>query len=199
MSKEFQRPYPGKPYRQNALFTGGSVPRLNACVGTNGGPYELSDYAEGYRKGGRAIADTLREKSHYVDLMVYPLVFNYRQAVELYLKALVARFAELGLGSSRLKHTHRLLDNWDELKSCLLRHASMYDPEGTLVPEVELVLRDLVEIDPSGEAFRFPHERWGDRFLQQTSLINTDVFADIVDRVAEVMEYWLYVSGTAEQ
>ena len=39
-----------RPFKENALFRGlqNHLSRFNACVGNNGGPYDLYDYAEGY-------------------------------------------------------------------------------------------------------------------------------------------------------
>jgi len=40
-------------FKQNDLFRGlqNDLSRLNACVGNNGGPYDLYDYSWGYFEG----------------------------------------------------------------------------------------------------------------------------------------------------
>ena len=188
--------YPVKPYKQNALFTGGAHTALNACVGRNGGPYGLTDYASGYMKGGRRIANSLMENSISQDTVVYPLVFVYRHAIELYLKQLTECLLRIAGLVGKPCQTHNLADNWSLIKPLIVAHATSFDPDAILIPLVDAVISDLIEIDPDGQAFRYPHARTGSRFLQETSLINIKVFADAIDMIAEVMDSWIYTAST---
>lgn len=190
-----QPPYPKKPYKQNRLFSGGPNSSLNACVGNNGGPYGLTDYARGYMKAGRRLADSLKKSSLYVDSVVYPLVFVYRHAVELFLKQLATYLPLLSDDKSNVALTHKLTDNWCKTKECLLRYESTFDPDDRLIAFVDAVIMDLVEIDPDGQAFRFPHARNESKFLEKTSLINVEVFADAMDSVGEALDFWIYAAA----
>lgn len=75
-------------YKHNDLFRPGDDWQLNAFVGRNGGPYELDDYADGYFLSGRRLVDSLLENPTFLDVIIYPLVFTYRHAIELVLKYL---------------------------------------------------------------------------------------------------------------
>lgn len=184
-----QEIYPAPPYRQNDLFTGGRESRLNACVGRNGGPYGLDSYAMGYFKAAQRLAESLVENWYDIDLVVYPLVFAYRHGLELALKDLVRSLPELWDESASVRYTHRLLDNWATVRSYLERRKE-FDPDGTLIPMVDKVIKDMVEIDETGEAFRFPEARSGSRFLQDISLINVEVFATTLGAVGRAFAYW---------
>lgn len=150
-----KRPYPGRPYKQNDLFTGGEDIHLNACVGKNGGPYGLDAYALGYFKGAMRVVDSLIEDSSLVDVVIYPVVFNYRHGVELYLKHLSEILPKLWDEESIVKSTHMLIDNWHIVLN-LLERIPEFDPDKSLIPLVDKILKDLIEVDPNGEAFRFP-------------------------------------------
>jgi len=190
--------YPQGRYKQNGLFTGGPDFKLNACVGKNGGPYNLHAYATGYFHGARRIAESLIESQHYVDLVVYTLVYCYRHAIELEIKHLCelvpqALGAQGSLGRS-LKFTHKITDNWSVLKELIEGHPG-FDKDGERVKLVDRVIRDLVEIDPSGEAFRYPEARDRSRFLQETSLINVRVLGETLEPVEEAFHEWDFVAN----
>ena len=65
--------------------------------------------------------------------------------------------------------------------------------------EVEKVLTDLVALDPNGQAFRFPSARNGKLFLQDTSIINLEVFANAMSFVAVAFDYWQTLGREALQ
>ncbi|MHA2755918.1 hypothetical protein [Aeromonas dhakensis] len=74
---------------QNLVFRG--VHRLadyNACVGENGHPDKYY-YAEGFSEAAfTLIENVMNDNRHSIDIFIYPICFNLRHAVELYLKAL---------------------------------------------------------------------------------------------------------------
>ena len=136
------------------------------------------------------------ESSIYLDIVVYALVFVYRHAIELYLKQLVECLLRFAGQPGKAYQTHSLTDNWSLAKPVIIAHATSFDPEASLVPLVDSVISDLIEIDPQGQAFRYPHAREGNQFLQDTSLINIEVFADAIDTVAEVLDFWVYTAAS---
>ena len=82
-------------FTPNALFRGGPNCDLNACVGENGGPYDLRDYGQGFFDGGVAIIDAARERRAPVDVLVYPAAFAFRHGIELYIRHILASLAQL--------------------------------------------------------------------------------------------------------
>jgi hypothetical protein len=97
---------------ENPLFTNGDNANMNACVGDNGGPYELFDYGKGFFEGGHAIVAAAGALVAPVDWLVYPAAFSYRHGIELLLKQLVLTLNGL-LGSPKGfgKH-HKMMDLW---------------------------------------------------------------------------------------
>jgi len=179
-------------YRTNSLFRNGPIPSLNACVGRNGGPYDLEAYSRGYFRGAAAVARSVMEPTAIIDLLIYPLVFNYRHAVELGLKHLASVLPPLFDEPANTKLTHRLLDNWECVSGYLRRH-QRFNPDHTL-PEITRILTDFAEIDPNGEAFRFPHGRSRVPFLQDMSIINVPVFVKALSSVADAFDFWFHVA-----
>jgi hypothetical protein len=170
--------------KHNSLFGPGPVGRLNACVGRNGGPADFGRYARGYFTAGRWIIERSVEESMEVDLIVYPLVMTYRQGVEAMLKQLAATLSFLCTDKQKWCKTHDLTDNWGIAK----KHLSAIDVPKAEIDEADLIIKDLVEIDPKGEVFRYPLSRDGERHLDGTSLINILVFAEGIDKLARFLE-----------
>ena len=178
-------------YRENDLFRSGPRFQLNACVGKNGGPYDLQAYSRGYFEAGERLMASLDENTMSVDVLIYPLVYLYRHGVELALKALARKLPWIWGEKSRIHLTHKLKDNWARVRPYLTREPE-FDPNEPVLGLVDRVLADLVEIDPTGEAFRFPAARSGNLFLQDMSVINVEVFGAAMKTVADAFDYWYW-------
>jgi hypothetical protein len=175
--------------KQNAIFNTGRDFCLNACVGINGGPYVLADYAKGYAMATYRIAESLKESSAYVDLVIYPLVFNCRHSVELYLKHLIDLISYIESTAEKISWTHKLTDNWLRVNQILVKYLNEFDVPIDLLDSITKFVNNLVEIDPKGEAFRYPHARDRVKFLQETSIINVETFVNAFRPVQEGFEF----------
>lgn len=106
----------------NNLFREGEHQNLNACVGTNGGPYDFSSYGEGFFYAAFYNIEAIIDGKWTLDLLVYPICFNFRHGIELYIKHFIVLsgwfFDE---SAAAFKTTHRLIDNWNLLSSFLER------------------------------------------------------------------------------
>lgn len=177
-------------YEHNALFRPGPDWHLNAAVGDNGGPYTFRAYADGFFQAARYIADAVIQNPFYADLVIYPLAFNYRHGIELSLKGLVLHSsAALGL-KPEMKKSHGLMDNWKRYRDLAMK----LDP-AIFEPKIELgilgdILDDFVQIDPTGQAFRYPEDVMGNRHLVKQSHINIRVLAEGMSIVHEVFQQW---------
>lgn len=175
--------------KHNSLFRPGQNMRLNACVGKNGGPAGFDRYASGYFEAGARLVASLKENSASVDCLIYPLVMLYRHGIETTLKHLVRILPLICDKEAEVKLTHNLLDNWIIVR----RFLSELDAGEEGLDDVEALLKDFVEIDPRGETFRYPEDTRRNRLLQDTSLINVEVFGEGMALVAMYLEgscYW---------
>ena len=92
---------------------------MNACVGNNGGPYDLYDYAKGYFDATKTLLAHVRDEGNLIDLIVYPICFNFRHAIELYIKYVITDLAKVKGTAHKFKTHHTLLKNWRAAKSLL--------------------------------------------------------------------------------
>lgn len=185
MAKQCKKFYrDGFGSRHNSLFSPGPDFHLNACVGRNGGPAGLTRYAKGYFEAGARLVKSLQEDPIEVDWLVYPLVMVYRHGIETALKHLGRVLPALFDETAEVKLTHKLMDNWNLVR----RYLAQLEVEAKEIEQVEGKLTEFIQIDPNGETFRYPEARDGTRHLQDTSLINVEVFGEGMAYVATFLE-----------
>jgi len=175
--------------KHNSLFCPGPDIRLNACVGKNGGPAGFDRYASGYFEAGARLVASLKADSTSVDCLIYPLVMTYRHGIEIALKHLTRVLPPLCNQDAASKLTHKLIDNWKTVRRLLIK----LEEGDEVLDRVESLLMDFVEIDPRGESFRYPESTEGSLLLQDTSIINVEVFGDGMAFIAKYLEgacYW---------
>ena len=77
-------------------FLGSSDGHGNVVFNFQGSPVgDLSAFAHGYHEAAKVLAERLHAAAGYADYEGYPILFLYRHALELYLKAVVYRGAML--------------------------------------------------------------------------------------------------------
>jgi hypothetical protein len=186
-----QAPLLQQQYRQNDLFRPATPTDFNACVGSNGGPYNFQDYALGYFEAGSRIVSSLMSDQWMLDIIIYPLVFTYRHGIELSLKDLAVQLPLVWDEESEVRLTHVLSDNWESIKTYLNREQE-FDPENTLIDQVDTILKDFLEIDETGQVFRYPTDRRGLNHLDgKVSAINVIVFQQAMGTVSKTFEFWM--------
>ena len=184
-------------YKQNDLFRSGANLRLNACVGRNGGPYTFYAYSRGYFHAGERLIQSVVHTQVSIDLLIYPIVFCFRHGIELAIKDLVIILPKLWNQTNAIQLTHDLINDWTLARGFLSQEP--FQSNDATTDQVEKVLTDLVALDPNGQAFRFPSARDGKLFLQDTAIINLDVFADAMSLVAGAFDYWQTLGREALQ
>ncbi len=137
-------------YAQNDLFRAADPYHLNACVGWNGGPHGYETYAEGYFAAAEQLCKAAIRGDEYIDLLIYPVAFNFRHAIELAIKGLLLTLPAIWGETAPLSKTHKLLDNWNLVKGYLKREPGL-NPDGSAIDRIDGILKDFLSIDPEGQ------------------------------------------------
>jgi len=158
---------------------------FNACVGPNGGPYDYRDYAIGYFHAGHNIVeDILKNGTNEVDIMIYPLMYSYRHALELSLKNIL-------VNAGIRVHSHNLDTLWKNVESIIISIVS--SNEKNCVTSLKEVVDSFLVVDPIGETFRFPEGKDKNLFLQDMRIINILPVYEKMKKIEEIMGYLDYV------
>jgi hypothetical protein len=163
------------PREGRILFVDEGCSRDVAHFGWGSLSIQLAGYATGYKSA----ADTLvneavaQEDIAYRDTVVFPVLFLYRQYIELSLKAIILNLA-------RPEHEieervidvvgHDLMKCWDRAKRIVSDHASDRDVECVAV--VGEYIRQFHEIDESSFNFRYPMGRANNQLFDSAQFIN---------------------------
>jgi hypothetical protein len=136
-------PLPWQPDERSDMAT---IACLNFSVG-------LHIYYSGFRDGAEAILETLERQEHGQDVLVYPLVYCLRHAVELALKMVIRGARHLLDEQGDFPDGHRLHYLWDTARPLL---EQIWKDDKRSFDRVASVVGDLTVIDPEGEGFRYP-------------------------------------------
>lgn len=148
--------------------------------------HPLWPYARGYWLAAEAIAGQVLTEGIHHDLFVHPLVFLYRQAIELDLKHLIAQGGPLAGRPPGFPHGHGLMPLWEECRSIILR----LDPTAKAeAQKVGTIIAEFAGVDPKGEAFRYPVNKDGQPSLPgQLRLIDLRNVATVMEGVQNFLD-----------
>lgn len=162
-----------------ALFIQGEDWYNNAMLGWIHSPWDI--YAAGYKDAADALVEALITHRAPLDSVIYPLVFLYRQGLELQLKLILPLARRLAGKDSVADHQHGLMPLWSELR----RHLEQLDSrkEDKELPAIEDFIRQLDTVDPGSFAFRYPTTKKGEVSLPKLRHVNVRHFSEVMDSV----------------
>lgn len=123
----------------------------NACLNWQSSNFEAM--CSGYLRGAELLMEHVLRGRRDQDLLVYPIIYQYRHYLELRLKQLSKLCGSLLGKKVEVPWHHSLLKLW-MLARPLIQAAAPQDPKKDL-DAVEETIRELDRIDPNGEAFRY--------------------------------------------
>lgn len=171
----------------NSLFQGDEqLSHLNACVGNNGQP-DIAYYADGFINAALKLGSIVCS-DHFgnpVDTFIYPICFNLRHGVELWLKFFLTRLkkirqdsllypqkpgeTEMVVTEMDLVRTHDINVFWDWFRY----NSEIRDIRFVAINErLDRFIRSIGEIDATGQTFRYPYDTESKKHLTKTPIIN---------------------------
>ncbi len=171
------------------LFTSKAAPDpdwyLNACLNVGGGDWDI--YAIGYKRAGDILVQYVIDHNQDQDLLVYPVVFLYRQYLELRLKELIFAGDRLLDQDAKIPKTHDLVRLWRQARSNM---ESVWPDSDTKdhLNAIETRMKELCDVDSGSFAFRYPENKDGAATLVGMVHINLKQLRDVVQGISHVLE-----------
>ena len=166
------------------LFCSGEDVGSNARMNWAGDPWSV--YAFGYRMAAEILVQHVAARPHYLDWLVYPIVFLYRQTIELDLKEVIISGRKLldWTGSSPVGHGLVVL--WTEVRKII----EEIWPNGpsTDLDKAERWINQLAEADGRSDAFRYPTDTRGDPSMPGITLINVRKYGAIMKELDSLLD-----------
>ena len=156
---------------------------MNACINWGGGTVV---YMAGYRRAGDILVTEVRRSRHEADALVYPIVFCYRQYLELLLKDTLAEARRYFDMSETVPPKHSLMLFWRPLRRLIAQRWPESEDE---MDSVQDALRQFDSVDRLSFAFRYASTPKGDPSLPKEMLrINLRNLSEVVTRVGTFLE-----------
>jgi len=129
--------------------------------------------------GYKLAADVMVERSAKDrfdrDALVYPIIFNYRQFIELSLKYLIATYGHT-VGVKANWDSHDLAELWREFNKVLNGYGTD-DPDGT-DSIVEAMVAEFAKVDPRSFSYRYPVDKKGEPIPVEQEELDLAALAD---------------------
>ncbi len=135
---------------------------------------------DGYKKAADLMVDRSAHDRPIRDTLVFPIIFNYRQFLELSLKYQLAAFGpQVGIRPNW--KTHDLAVLWSEFL-VMLEHYGTVDPDEA-DPVVGEIILEFAKIDPGSYSYRYPVDRKGNPVPVAYSDLHLPTLADVMQAV----------------
>jgi len=156
----------------------------NACLN----PYskDFYEYITGYKRAGDILVSFVKEYKSDQDTLVYPIVFLYRQYLELQLKAIIRDGNLLLNDHDGFDQIHEIDKLWRSCKIILIK-VWPNSPVDDLNAVEEYILQ-FSNIDQFSFAFRYPSDRDGNFSLSDITYINLRNLADRISEIGSLLE-----------
>lgn len=157
---------------------------MDACVGWSSDQWH--GYAEGYRRAANILVRHVTETQREQDYLIYPIVFLYRQSIEVSLKYLLVTGSELLAREQSNTNHHRLVPLWQQCRP-MIEEVWPTGPKQDLDAVTDILLQ-FEKKDPVSTVFRYPVNTKGDASLEASERINILNFAEVANRVFTLLE-----------
>ena len=175
---------PPLPESSDKLFTTEGDWWNNACL--NYLPDGWGLYAIGYKDAADILVKYVETERMHQDSLVFPVVFLYRQYLELALKDLIRQSRKLLDTYEPFPKTHRLDELW-RICNKLLKEISPGDSEEEM-RQIGRLIDEFCQVDPTSIAFRYPEDKDGSPSLPGIRHINLRNVAEVTNKISAILD-----------
>ena len=173
------------PQKGDVLFDSGDDWWNNACLNYASDDWEL--YIGGYKKAADILAKHIDETKRNQDFLVFPLVFLYRQYLELRLKKLVIGCKMLFDEPPEFPKNHDLRRIWNECKVLIERVEPKSEIED--LEAVDEIIAQFCNVDPGSFSFRYPTNKKDEKSIpKDLKYINLRNLSEVMNRISSFFE-----------
>lgn len=162
-----------------------AYPHLNACLHFAADDTHL--YIYGYKHAAELLVEHVLNGNTGLDTLIYPILFLYRQCLELQLKSLIKRGSSLLDSPRRALPIHNLNTLWADCKE-ILEKIFDNDDDRRSINEIGNIVLQLSEVDPNAQAFRYPKDTKGNESLLGIRHINLKAVADTIGAIIDLLD-----------
>lgn len=167
------------PTKGDKPFVVADDPLDNANIADNGFT-RLVLMSKGYKEAADLMVARSASDRPMRDMLVFPIIFNYRQFLELSLKYQLAAFGP-PVDIKPNWRTHYLDDLWGEFMDMLARYGTKDPDEAD--PVVGEIILEFAKIDPGSYSYRYPVDKKGNPIPVAYNDLHLPTLADVMKAV----------------
>lgn len=173
------------PRKGDTLFGGADDWYHNACINRHYDNWEM--YAAGYKLAGDILVQHIIDKRDDRDTLVFPIVFNYRQYLELRCKEIILMGRILADEDAEFPPTHNLHALWTLSRSIIADGEPSADESD--LEAIDEAIAQFCAVDFKSDSFRYPVDRQGNSSIPEAlHVINVRQLRDCINRVASFFD-----------
>lgn len=172
------------PSAEDKLFQSADDWWHNACLNYMHNNWPA--YIIGYKKAADILVRHIKQKRRSQDTLVYPIIFLYRQYLELAIKNLILKGRCLQDISEPFPKGHKIHDLWKVCEKLLNEIAP--DTSTTEFKEINRLISEFCAVDPGGTAFRYPEDDKGNPSIPNIKHINLRNIYDVMEKISVILE-----------
>ncbi len=134
----------------------------------------------GYKRGADLMVRHAADNRSDQDALVFPIIFNYRQYIELSLKYLIAGYGRT-VGVEAIWNTHSLTTLWTAFLEVLNGYGGQDEDGGTTV--VGGIVAEFAKVDPNSFSYRYPVDTKGQPIELAHDRLDLTALADVMNAV----------------
>jgi hypothetical protein len=169
--------------KPNELFCSDYDWQNNACLNYSDGWYA---YIRGYRKAAEILVQYINDNAREQDGLIYPIVFLYRQHVELLLKKIILGSCQLLDEEPKITEQHNIGKLWSRCKPIIIQ--ILPDENHEYLLPIDKCIEHFMNIDPSSTSFRYPVDFDSNPSLPGLNHINTRNLSENITHVIDILE-----------
>jgi len=146
---------------------------------------QFPPYADGYRMAAETLINACTNDRGTNDILIYPIVFNYRQFIELRLKEIIIGLNYCKASGDDFPKTHRIDLLWEHFKRLYTEFEESENQDDFI--NAEKVIKQFFDVDPQSMSFRYPVDKEGNASLNITH-INIRNFGEVMGRLANFLD-----------
>lgn len=136
---------------------------------------------DGYKSAADLMVAATADNAPMRHVLVFPIIFNYRQFLELSLKYQIATFGP-AVGVESNWKSHDLAKLWSEFVEILERYGTPDPDEAD--PVVGEIILEFAKIDPGSYSYRYPVDRQGNPVPVAYADLHLPTLANVMQGVA---------------
>ena len=142
-------------------------------------------YATGYLEAAKIIYKNFDSQGRYHDILVYPIIYLFRQSIELLMKDIILTGNKIISGKPKLQKGHNLIFLLQRINNIIQKLIPNHNENDIKI--LTSLIKEFDKIDSTSQEFRYPEKNDGMESLHGINHINLEAFYKTASKVCNYL------------